>query len=55
MNLGKNHSIRRDLNLECGDASPLFRDATCRVGLKRGHVRAVQRLRGILRGNFCNY
>ena len=30
--------------LECGDTSSLSPDATCRVGPKRGHVRALQRL-----------
>jgi large subunit ribosomal protein L17 len=30
--------------LECGDVSPLFHDAICRVGPKRGHVRAVQKI-----------
>ncbi len=30
--------------LECGDASPLFHDATCRVGPRHGHVRAVRKI-----------
>jgi hypothetical protein len=30
------------VGLECGDMSPLFNDATCRVEPKRGHVRALQ-------------
>jgi hypothetical protein len=34
--------IRRNLNLECGDTSPLSHDATCRVVPKRGLVRALQ-------------
>jgi len=28
--------------LDCGDTSPLSLDATCRVGSKRGRVRALQ-------------
>jgi purine-nucleoside phosphorylase len=29
--------------MECGDVSPLSHDATCRVGPKRGHVRALHK------------
>ncbi len=32
----------RGFDLECGDRSPHCHDATCRVGPKRGHVRALQ-------------
>jgi hypothetical protein len=35
-------AMAQGLNLECGDTSPLSRDATCRVVSKRGHIRAVQ-------------
>jgi len=54
MNLCKNHFHRRNFDLECGDTSPLWNEATCRLVGKRGRARAVQRPRGIRRGNFYN-
>ncbi len=46
--MGETCDARRECNLECGDVSPLFNDATCRVGPKRGRVRALQKVRADL-------
>jgi hypothetical protein len=39
--------------LECGDMSPLSRDATCRLVPKRGHVRALPKLAHVCVALLC--